>query len=255
MPRSLATFSFSSQFSFVDSIRRDRLHNTSLHLSTFTRISFFARWSLISRAQSSLSRFPLRDIIFLPSHLPSSFSLVPSRLLQRLRALQRALDLTLSSYVSSILYRHLSHLTARTPFLLSEGHWNRIKLYAGFSMPPFPPVAMKGGIRHGGRFGRRKMGRSRLNEVGRNFLGLLSNVLMQRDNWEKEAAAIRLIDRGKRVKDEKQRFSGRREWGIVTSHCCLPRSRLSGKMNVFGLLLQWYFLLHLYRLAASNGRA
>lgn len=46
-----------------------------------------------------------------------------------------------------------------------------------------------------------------------------------------------MIDRGKRVKDEKQRFSGRREWGVVTSHCCLPRSRLSGKMNVSGLLL------------------
>lgn len=37
----------------------------------------------------------------------------------------------------------------RAPFLLSEGHWNRIKLYAGFSMPPFPPGTMKDGIRHG----------------------------------------------------------------------------------------------------------
>lgn len=60
-------------------------------------------------------------------------------------------DLTLSSYVSPILYpRHFStpYRPAHTLFLLSEGHWNRIKLYAGLSMPPFPPGAMKGGIRH-----------------------------------------------------------------------------------------------------------
>lgn len=70
-----------------------------------------------------------------------------------------ASDLTLSSYVSPILYpRHFSTPfipPAHAIFLLSQGHWNRIKLYAGFSMPPFPPAAMKGGIRHDGRSGRR----------------------------------------------------------------------------------------------------
>ena len=64
-------------------------------------------------------------------------------------------------------------------------------------MPPFPPVAMKGGIRHDGRSGRRKMERSRLNE-DENFLGLLSNGLMQNDDGEKEEVAIQLIGSGKR---------------------------------------------------------
>lgn len=86
-------------------------------------------------------------------------------------------DLTLSSYVSPILYpRHFStpYRPAHTLFLLSEGHWNRIKLYAGLSMPPFPPGAMKGGIRHDGRSGRRNGEISF--QRGQNFPGLLSNV-------------------------------------------------------------------------------
>lgn len=185
MPRSLATFSSSSQFSFVDSVQRDRLHNTSLHLSTFTRISFFAR-AMISHLARAVLSFSISSsrhyfhavtspvVLFSRPFPPPAAS---SRATTRARS-----HAILLRVVDSLPRRHLSHLNARTPFLLSEGHWNRIKLYAGFSMPPFPPVAMKGGIRHDGRFGRRKMGRSRLNEVGRNFLGLLSNVLMQRDN-------------------------------------------------------------------------
>lgn len=55
----------------------------------------------------------LRAIIFPPSHLPSPRSRPPPRLPQHPRALQRASDLTLSSYVSSILYPR--HLSSRRP--------------------------------------------------------------------------------------------------------------------------------------------
>lgn len=201
---------------------------------------------------SSLSRFP-------PCHyflaVASSVALFSS-LLQRLRCNARPISyypLTCRRFFTSGTF----HPTARTPFLLSEGHWNRIKLYAGFSMPPFPPVAMKGGIRHDGRSSRRKMGRSRLNEVGRNFLGLLSNGLMQNDDGEKETFAIGLIaaKAGKRAMDEKKRFNRRREQSY-TSHCCLPYSRLSRKMNVFGLLLPVMLLIcFIYIVAASSGCA
>lgn len=74
-------------------------------------------------------------------------------------------------------------------------------------MPPFLPVAMKGGIRHkitaadpaGEKWGDLIWTRS--NEI---FLDLLSNVLMQNDDWGKEAVAIGLIGNGKREKDEKR---------------------------------------------------
>lgn len=161
-----ATFSSSSQFSFVDSVRSPPQYSSS----SFRIHPDFISRAMISPPRTVLFHDFLRAIIFSPSHLPSPYSRPTPHLLQRLRALQRASDLTLSSYVSSILYpRHLSSRRPRALFLLSEGHWNRIKLYAGFSMPPFPPVAMKGGIRHGGRSGRRKMGRSHLNRGRTKF--------------------------------------------------------------------------------------
>lgn len=151
-------------FFFLLSIlsRHDSVRSSPQYFSSSFRThpDFISRAMISPRARFSLPRFP-------PYHyflaVTSSVTLFSPHLLRCLRTLQRASDLTLSSYMSSILYsRHCC-----TPFLLSEGHWNRIKLYAGFSMLPFPPVAMKGGIRHGGRSGQRKMGRSHLNEVGR----------------------------------------------------------------------------------------
>lgn len=193
-----ATFSSSSQFSFADSVQ-----SSPQYFSSSFRIhpDFISRaWSLLSR--SSLPRFPLYHYFLA---VTSSVTLFSS-LISSCSVFSRCNARPISRYPLTcrrFFTRGTFHLTARTPFLLSEGHWNRIKLYAGFSMPPFPPVAMKGGIRHGDRSGRRKMGRSRLNEVRRNFLGLLSNVLMQSDDWEKKVVAIGQIGSDKQEKDEK----------------------------------------------------
>lgn len=92
-----ATFSSSSQFSFADSVR-----SAPQYLSS----SFRIHPAFISRAVLLFLDF-LRAIIFSPSRLPSPFSRF---LLQHLRAPRRASDLTLSSYVSSILY-----LSSRRP--------------------------------------------------------------------------------------------------------------------------------------------
>lgn len=75
------------------------------------------------------------------------------------------------------------------------------------------------------------------------------------DDWEKEAVTIGLIGSGIQAggKDGKGRFSGRRERG--TSHWCLPRSRLSEKMNVSGLLFPLVLLASSISLPASSGRA
>lgn len=127
----------------------------------------------LSLSISSAPLFPRRRIFCQPSLV--------------FAALQRASDLTLSSYVSSILYPwHLSPHRPRVVLTVRRTLESHKALRRIFHCRHLPPVAMKGGIRHDGRSGRRKMGRSRLNEVGRNFLGLLSNALMQRDDWEKE---------------------------------------------------------------------
>lgn len=123
------------------------------------RISFLAqRWSPIL---TSLSRFSSRHyFLSIAISIPFLFSHLPQRASIRARC-NAVSDLTLSSYVSPILYpRHFStpYRPAHTLFLLSEGHWNRIKLYAGLSMPPFPPSAMKGGIRHDGSIRSEKWG-------------------------------------------------------------------------------------------------
>lgn len=145
--------------SIVDS-SRSLSHITHLSFSVFFISPRRGRSDFISRDHLSYPWFPSRhyfpDITqtythshthFLPFSCPLSFLLAAA--LQR-----RVRSRTLSSYILPILCTFqlssclLNPRPSAYPFLLSEGHWNRIKLYAGFSMRPFPPGAMKGGIRH-----------------------------------------------------------------------------------------------------------
>lgn len=190
----LATFSSASQFSFADSFRSPRQYfSSSFHIHP----DFISRAMISPRTVSSLPRFPSRHYFLAIASSVVLFSSLfgPCSVFARCNARPISrYPLTCRQFFT----RDTFHPTTRAPFLLSEGHWNRIKLYAGFSMPPFPPVAMKGGIRHGGRSSRRKMGRSRLNEVERNFLGLLSNVVRCGATTEKRwGFAIGLIGSGK----------------------------------------------------------
>lgn len=109
------------------------------------------------------------------------------------------------------------------------------------------------------------MGRSHLNEVRRNFLGLLLNVLigLRQRRWLRKGVANLPtggscdgpIGGGTRGESKKKQFiySGRRERD--TSHCCLPRSRLSGKTNVPGsLFFSADASCFIYIVAASSER-
>lgn len=107
----------------------------------------FSRVTMISHSVLFLDF--LRAIIFSPIYpflilsSPAEYSRTLQRDVRSHAILLRVAD--------SLPARHFSTPPSRpahTLFLLSEGHRNRIKLYAGFSMPPFPPTAMKGGIRH-----------------------------------------------------------------------------------------------------------
>lgn len=215
----------------------DSFHDTPLHLSALTRISFLA---MIPLARSSSSIFftllfsrpitpflslSLSYSLFFLSSLSFYLFFSSPRLLHHLRVLQRRpisrYPLTWRRFFtratpcpSSLVLR------LRAPFLLSEGHWNRIKLYAGFSMPLFPPVAMKAGyIRHGGR-SCREMVRSRLNEVKQNFFCLLSDVYISKCRWRsgRRLATVpsgrdscNKLDRQRVSRgDKKEPFSGRR---------------------------------------------
>lgn len=115
-------------------------------LSIGSSSSFRTHADFISRARSflgTLPRFPSRHYSPAVSSTSISSSLSPPF------AAVSARCNALSSYVPPILYPFTLPLARLTK--MSEGHWNRIKLYAGFSMPPFPLAAMKGGIRHSGR--------------------------------------------------------------------------------------------------------
>lgn len=106
----------------------------------------------------SLSRFSSRHyFLSITSSIPFSSSHLPREVFAQ-AATRRPISrypLTCRRFFTSDTFRPPPLPPAHAIFLLSQGHWNRIKLYAGFSMPPFPPAAMKGGIRHDGRSGRR----------------------------------------------------------------------------------------------------
>lgn len=203
---------------------------------------------MIPLARSSLPRFPSRHYFLAPSH-PLSFSfsistpflLLSSRLLHHLRALQRRpisrYPLTCRRFFTRDTFPPFSNCA---PFLLPEGHWNRIKLYAGFSMPPFPSVAMKSGIRHSGRSGRRN-GEISFERGQTKFPWPLIRhpdirVAMEKRGLQPSPSegtvAANPIDRGGQREQERaiQRKKSAR-------HCCLLCSRLSGKINVSGLFL------------------
>lgn len=127
-----------SRLSFADSVRSPP--TISLFIFPHSPGFHFSRDNLLL----SPPRFSSALLFFSPSHPPPPD---PRPLQHRI---SRAATRATSRYPLTC-----RRFFTRALFLLSEGHWNRIKLYAGFSMPPFPPVAMKGGIRHGGR---RKMG-------------------------------------------------------------------------------------------------
>lgn len=150
----LATFSTASQFSFADSVRSPRQYfSSSFHIHP----DFISRAMISPRAVSALPRFPSRHYFLAVASSAVLFSSLfgPCSVFARCNARPISrYPLTCRQFFT----RDTFHPTTRAPFLLSEGHWNRIKLYAGFSMPPFPPVAMKGGIRHGGRSSPEKNG-------------------------------------------------------------------------------------------------
>jgi len=182
--------------------------------------------TVLSSSISSVPLFSRRRIFCRP------FPVSPRRL-QRLRTLQRPISrypLTCRRFFT----RDTFHPTARAPLLLSEGHWNRIKLCAGFSMPPFPPVAMKGDIRHGDRSDRRKMGRFQ-----RDRMKFPWPLIKRPDAMteKRKSVAIGLIRSGKRGENKKERFKKKRSGYSYKSLLSLPRSRLSGKTNVSGLFL------------------
>lgn len=152
---SVARYIFSSSIlSFIDSFRS--------FLQCFSwcfrvHSDFISRATMISHSVLFLDF--LRAIIFSPSpsSIPFSHPFISRRVFAHV-ATRRPISrypLTCRRFFTRDTFRDPSIHPAHTLFLLSEGHWNRIKLYAGFSMPPFPPTAMKGGIRHDGRSGRK----------------------------------------------------------------------------------------------------
>lgn len=157
----------------------DHFSKTHLDVFAFARISFLAqRWSpiLVSRSRFSSRHYFLSITTSIPF---SSFHLSQRASLSAHAATRRPISrypLTCRRFFIRDTFRPSPDLLAHTLFSLSEGHWNRIKLYAGLSMPPFPPGAMKGDIRHDDRSGRRN-GEIAF-ERGQNFLGLLSDVLI-----------------------------------------------------------------------------
>lgn len=179
VPNARHFFFLLSQFSFADSIR-----SPPQYFSSSFRIhpDFISRTMISPRAILSLPRFPPRHYFLA---VASSVCLLSSPLASCsvFAALQRMSDLTLSSYVSSILYpRHRSPRRPRALLTVRrtlESHKALRRIFhAAIS-------ASRRERRYSSRRPiRRKMRRSppRLNEVGRNFLGLLSNVPMQRDD-------------------------------------------------------------------------